>query len=275
MCAAATVCALTGATRPAQAQKQHHIEIEDDDAETPPVQPERPPPKSVRPPEREGPRPCDASFFKPCPDGFACIDNECRPQKKVPPPPPLRVPAITTPDAARSSSTASDRVVVVRERFYDTRPFRLGVSSGFLFGFSGKLENPRPGFSIIGDFGVPVGRAMRWHLELGYEDLNGATGFRINPLVFGYSIPFYDGPVQLEAEVIAAILQSEILFNDGFSVAASSGLRGQIVMVYGIGYVALAPLGVEVRYAYGLQNIGITTGSGLNWPLLLTLGLEL
>lgn len=219
-------------------------------------------------PPENAPRPCDPNFFKPCPEGLVCIDSRCLP-------PPTRgrvVPAQT--------STAGGGRVVVRERLVDvSRPFRLGVTNGFLFGFAGQIKNPKPAYAISADFGFPTGRAVRWHVELGYEDLNGYTGFRVSPLVLGYAIPILRkqtrDTIELEVEILATVIQSEILFNDGFAISLSSGLRAQIVAVYGIGYAALAPLGFEVRYAYGVQNVGIATGVGANWPLLLTVGVEL
>lgn len=157
------------------------------------------------------------------------------------------------------------------------RPFRLGVSNAFLIGLAGEIKNPRPAYSLSADFGFPTGRAVRWHVELGYQDLNDHTGLRFSPLVLGYSIPLrLEGlPVDLEVEVLARVLGAEILFNDGFAIALSSGLGAQLVAVYGIGYLAFAPLGFEVRYAYGLERIGIDTGTGFNWPLQLTVGVEL
>ena len=58
-------------------------------------------------------------------------------------------------------------------------------------------------------------------------------------------------------------------------VALSAGLRSQVVVTYGIGWAAFAPIGFEARYAYGVEDVGITAGSGFNWPLVLTLGVEL
>jgi hypothetical protein len=218
-------------------------------------------------------RPCDPNFFQPCAEGLVCIENRCapRPEKK-------RTRRGEEEDGAtvETSTEAQGKVIVVRERVIDrSRPFRFGVENGFFFGFGGKLKNPKPAYNIAADFAFPSGRAIRWHVEIGYQNLNGFTGFRVNPFIIGYTIPIIREPVHLEAEVIGAILQSEILFNNGYAIALSSGLRAQIVLLYGPGYVAFAPLGFEIRYAYGLQSIGIDTGVGANWPLMLTVGLEL
>jgi hypothetical protein len=203
-------------------------------------------------------RPCDKDFFNPCPVDLVCVDLRCVPK--------------TSTRAASLDEVGTEPKAVPAE---SVRPFRLGVQNSFFFGFAGAIQNPQPAYTLTADFGFPTGRRARWHVELGYMDLNGYSGFRINPFVLGYTIPLMKKPVQLEVEVIAAILQSEILFNDGFAIALSSGLRAQLVLVYGIGFVAFAPIGFEIRYAYGLQDIGVDTGVGANWPLQLTIGVEL
>lgn len=204
-------------------------------------------------------RPCDEDFLNACPAPLVCLGARCS------------VPVETSTRTATPTRPERPPAPPVRE----ARAFRLGVQSAFWFGFAGSIENPRPAYTVAADFGFPTGRRARWHVELGYQDLNGYTGLRINPFVLGYSIPILEEPFELEVEIVAAILQSEILWNDGYSIALSSGLRAQVLAVYGPGFVAFAPLGFEIRYAYGLQDIGIETGAGANWPLVLTLGVEL
>lgn len=203
-------------------------------------------------------RPCDKSFMNACPAGLVCKNTRC----------------VREGDARREPtvSSATDANVVYIDR---TRAFRLGATNAFFFGLGGKLKDPSPAYSVGLDFGFPTGRSAWWHLELGYENLNDYKGLKASPFVLGYTFDLYEGPVKLEVEVVAALLQTEVLFGDGYAIALSAGLRGQLVLVYGIGWLGFAPLGFETRYAYGLQNVGIATGVGVNWPMLLTVGMEL
>ncbi len=204
-------------------------------------------------PVREG-RPCDENFMNSCPKGQECVDARCEAKKR------------------------KKREEPVEEEIFEerVRPFRLGLQSNFFFGVGGALSNPRPEYTLALDFGFPTGRSARWHVEVGYEVLNGYNGVKFNPFLLGYTVPLVtDQPVRLEIEIIAAILQSEILFGDGYMIALSSGLRAQLVAVYGIGWAAIAPIGFEIRYAYGIEDIGIRTGAGVNWPFQLIVGIEL
>lgn len=212
-------------------------------------------PRDVTTP-REG-RPCDENFMNACPKGQVCVDARCEVKKKK-----------------KKARIVEEEVVDEEEE--RVRPFRLGLQSNFFFGFAGKLQNARPEYNLALDFGFPTGRSARWHVEVGYELLNGYKGLKFNPFLLGYTIPLVkDQPVRLEIEVIAAILQSEILFGDGYMIALSSGLRAQLVAVYGIGWAAIAPIGFEIRYAYGVEDVGIETGVGANWPFQLIVGIEL
>jgi hypothetical protein len=231
-------------------------------APPPPPSPQPEPGSTEKPTNPDVPRPCDVNFYKPCDEGLVCIDQKCVPKPKVK----------KKSKRTRSSSIAADEEEAVQP---ESRAFRFGATNAFFFGIGGKLSNPRPAYNLLGDFGFPSGRHMRWHVELGYENLSGFTGFRLNPFILGYEIPILREPVRLEVEVIASILQSEVLFNNGYAIALSSGLKAQVVVVYGAAFAGFAPLGFEIRYAYGLQSIGIDTGVGANWPLQLTVGVEL
>ncbi|MCK6546018.1 hypothetical protein L6R52_09125 [Myxococcota bacterium] len=208
-------------------------------------------------------RPCDDQFFKPCPGDLVCTNQRCA------------VKADENAEPAPKKTAKKKRTRRERVDAGDVRALRLGVQSTFWMGIGGRLDNPSPAYDLTADFGFPTGRTGRWHFELGYRDLNGWTGLRVNPFVLGFAIPVYEGDFHLEIEILAAIIQSEVLFGDGFSIALSSGLRSQLVLVYGVGFAALAPIGFEIRYAYGVQDIGIDTGVGANWPIALTVGLEL
>lgn len=159
----------------------------------------------------------------------------------------------------------------------DRRPFRLGLSNAFWVGFSGALSNPVPAYSIGLDIGFPTGRRVRYHVEVGFQSLNGYDGLRFAPLTLGYGIPIPEVKrgLSLEVEILLDVIRAEVLFDDKFAVALSSGLRAQLVASYGMGFVAFAPLGFELRYAYGVEDTGITTGAGADWPFHLTVGLEL
>jgi hypothetical protein len=157
------------------------------------------------------------------------------------------------------------------------RPFRLGLSNSFWLGFSGEISNPVPAYAVALDLGFPTGRRMRYHVEVGYQSLNGHDGLRFSPLTLGYGIPIPDVArgLRLEVEVLLDIVRAEVLFDDKYVVSLSSGLRAQVVASYGVGFLAFAPLGFELRYAYGIEDTGIRTGVGANWPFHLTLGVEL
>jgi hypothetical protein len=158
------------------------------------------------------------------------------------------------------------------------RAMRLGLQNAFWLGFGGEFTDPVPAYMIGLDFGFPAGRSVRYHVVISYQTLSGQDGFRLNPLTVGYAIPAWNGAFSLEVEVLATILQGEAWFKNGFYTAAlGSGLSGQVVLNYGLGFVAFAPLGFEVRYIYahGKQDFGLRTGVGVNWPMTLTLGVEL
>src|SRR5262249_33956488 len=155
-------------------------------------------------------------FMNACPEGQVCVDARCEPKKRK-----------KTPEEEEyEPSVRSDRA------------FRLGVQNAFFFGFAGKFHNPKPAYNIALDFGFPTGRSARWHVEVGYLDLNGYTGLKFNPFLLGYTIPIIKKPLKLELEIIAAILQSEVLFGDGYAIALSAGMRAQLVAVYNIGWAA-------------------------------------
>lgn len=157
------------------------------------------------------------------------------------------------------------------------RPFRLGVSNSFWVGFSGGIANPVPAYAVALDLGFPTGRRMRYHVEVGFQSLNGHDGLRFSPLTLGYSIPIPDVAqgLRIEAEILLDVVRAEALFADKYVISLSSGLRAQVVVSYGVTFAAFAPLGFEMRYAYGVEDTGIRTGVGANWPFHLTLGVEL
>lgn len=157
------------------------------------------------------------------------------------------------------------------------RPFRLGLSNAFWVGFSGEIANPIPAYAIGLDLAFPTGRRMRYHVEVGYQSLNGHDGLRFSPLTLGVGIPLPEihSKWKVEIEILLDVVRAEVLFDDKYVVSLSSGLRAQIVASYGVGFVAFAPLGFELRYAYGIEDTGIRTGAGANWPFHLTVGVEL
>lgn len=257
--AALIAAVLFAAADPAFAQEEDEPGQAKTGADPAPAEEEMPgdAPKEVEP--RDG-RPCDENFMNPCPEGQVCVDMRCTVKKRRTKAQDVEV------DPDYGPTTADEG---------GERGFRLGLQNSFLFGFAGKLKNPEPAYDIALDFGFPTGRIARWHVEIGYRDLNGYTGVKFNPFLLGFTIPLLKAPLTLEIEVIGAILQTEILFGNGYAIALSTGLRAQLVAVYGIGYVAFAPLGFEIRYAYGTEDIGIDTGAGANWPLMLVVGVEL
>jgi hypothetical protein len=156
-----------------------------------------------------------------------------------------------------------------------SRGFRLGWTNSLLFGFAGGITNPEMAYGTAIDFGFPTGRAVRYHVDIGFENLNAFKGLKFSPLTLGYAIPVWNREFALEVEVLVTIIEAEVLWKDLYSIALGSGLRGQVVLTYGRGFVGFSPIGIAVRYAYGDQDIGIRTGVGANWPLQLTLGVEL
>ncbi|MFO0723392.1 MAG: hypothetical protein U1E65_06405 [Myxococcota bacterium] len=157
------------------------------------------------------------------------------------------------------------------------RPFRLGLTNAFWVGFTGPLSNPVPAYNLGLDLGFPTGRTMRYHVEVGFENLNGHNGLKLAPLSIGYEaqLPEFNDKLHFSIEVMLMIVQAEVIFDRGYAIALSSGLRAQVVMVYEPFFVAFSPLGFTVRYAYGIQDTGIRTGAGGDWPFLLTIGAEL
>ncbi len=160
-----------------------------------------------------------------------------------------------------------------------TRPFRLGLVNAFNVGFGGQLDNPSPSYHLGLDFAFPTGRRMRYHFEIAFQDLNNYTGLRFSPITLGYEIPieqqFLPRDWVLTAEVMLTLCQADVLFDDGYAIALSSALRGQIILSYGMAFAALVPIGFEIRYAYGKQDVGIRSGFGANWPFYLLIGVEL
>jgi hypothetical protein len=146
-------------------------------------------------------------------------------------------------------------------------------------GIGGKLDNPSPSYNLAVDMGFPTGRTMRYHVEIGYQNLNDYSGLRVAPLTLGYEIPieqrFLPPEVQLDVEILLGIISAEVLFNEGYSISLASNLRAQVVLSYEMFFAALTPIGFEVRYAYGVESVGIRTGAGVNWPFHLWIGVSL
>lgn len=159
----------------------------------------------------------------------------------------------------------------------EVRPFRLGLSNAFWVGFSGEIANPVPAYAVGLDLAFPTGRRMRYHVEIGYQSLNGYDGLRFAPLTLGIAIPLPEmsRSLDVEIEILVDVIRAELLFDDKYALSLSSGVRAQLVASFGIGFVAFAPLGFEVRYAYGVEDTAIRTGAGANWPFNLTVGVEL
>ena len=161
----------------------------------------------------------------------------------------------------------------------DVRPFRLGLVNAFNVGFGGELDNPSPSYHLGADLAFPTGRSMRYHLELTFQDLNGHTGLRFGPLTLGYEIPirqdFLPPDLALQVEVLLSVIQADVLFDAGYTIALSSGLRAQLMLSYETFFFAFVPIGFELRYAYGTQDVGIRTGLGANWPFYFVIGVEL
>lgn len=174
-------------------------------------------------------------------------------------------------------ASALPHLAEARVETESVRPFRLGLSNSFWVGFSGEISNPIPAYAVALDLGFPTGRRMRYHVEIGYQNLNGHDGLRFSPLTLGIAIPLPElaRKVQVEIEILVDVVRAEVLFDDKYVVSLSSGLRAQLVATYGVGFVALSPLGFELRYAYGIEDTGIRIGAGANWPFHLTLGVEL
>ncbi|MCC7386263.1 MAG: hypothetical protein IT384_30750 [Deltaproteobacteria bacterium] len=159
------------------------------------------------------------------------------------------------------------------------RAFRLGLINDFTMGIGGQLDNPSPAYRFAVDFAFPSGRAMRYHVLVGFQNLNGYDGVYFAPLTFGYEIPirqkFLPPGVNMEVELVLLLLQAEAIFSDEYSISLSSGFRPQLLLTYDMGYLALTFIGFEVRYAYGVGDVGIKTGAGVNWPIHIALGVEL
>lgn len=159
----------------------------------------------------------------------------------------------------------------------EVRPFRLGLTNAFWVGFTGPMSNPVPSYNLAMDLGFPTGRTMRYHVEIGFQSLNGHNGLRVAPLTLGYEaqLPEVNDKLHFSVEVLLSIVQAEVIFDRGYAIALSSGLRAQVVMVYEPFFLAFCPLGFSVRYAYGIEDTGIRTGAGADWPFTFTLGAEL
>lgn len=157
------------------------------------------------------------------------------------------------------------------------RPFLLGLTQGFGVGFGGSLSNPAPSYLIGLDLGFATGRSARYHVEIGLQTLNGSTGVRFAPLTLGYELWLADlgDDRRVGVEFALALVSAEALFGDRYAIALSSGVRATALLSWGPAFAGLTVLGAEVRYAYGLEDVGIQTGVGANWPFRLTLGVEL
>jgi hypothetical protein len=157
------------------------------------------------------------------------------------------------------------------------RPFWLGLTQGFGVGFGGSLSNPAPSYLISLDLGFATGRSARYHVELGLQTLNGSTGVRFAPLTLGYELWLAElgDDRRVGVELALSLVSAEALFGDRYAIALSSGVRATALLSWGPAFAGLTVLGAEVRYAYGLEDVGIQTGIGANWPFRLTLGVEL
>lgn len=198
---------------------------------------------------------------------------------------PLAIAAVATLwawPAAAQDEPGGPRQLAERETLHsrgDVRPFRLGLVNAFNVGFGGELDNPSSSYHLGADLAFPTGRSMRYHLELTFQDLNGHTGLRFAPLTLGYEIPirqsFLPPSLSLTVEVLLSVIQADVLFDSGYTIALSSGLRAAVMLSYDTFFFSLVPIGFELRYAYGTQDVGIRTGLGANWPFYFVIGVEL
>ena len=92
-------------------------------------------------------------------------------------------------------------------------------------------------------------------------------------MVLGFGIPIISAPVRFEVEILAALVQAEVLFGDGFSLGLGSGFRIQAVVGWGPLFFGFVPAGLELRYL-AVHDDAPQPGIGLGQSLVFTLGYE-
>lgn len=94
---------------------------------------------------------------------------------------------------------------------------------------------------------------FRYHLALAFSAADNATGVRIEPTTLGVAIPLLKKPkFRLELEPTARIIDVSYLgasTDPGSAVTVSSGADVRANLAFGRLFVAVSPLGFDVRYA--------------------------
>jgi hypothetical protein len=152
-------------------------------------------------------------------------------------------------------------------------PFRIGAQSTIVFGRGQKLGNNSTAFAFGPDLTVSINKIFRFHFQLAGEYVSGFNGLYAAPLVLGFAIPIIASVVRFEIEIQVAVVQTEVLFGDGFNLGLGSGVRLNAVVGWGPLYLGIVPAGLELRYL-AVHDDAAQPGIGLGQSLSFTLGYE-
>jgi len=222
-----------------------------------------------------------------CKSGRVCVASACvAPENSPPvvpePPAKLALGDVCSADAQCGGALVCTGkkcgpVVVKHEPGEGTR-LSLFLLNGF--GLAGGIQNPSPAEVLGLDLSFEFG-AIRYHVNAGFEALNGYDGFRLEPATLGLPIRlayFANHAGAVEIEPMLALLNVEGLESSNYSsltLGLSQSVAGNIVWKRLIGTMAL---GIEERYWSLLADSSTSQASfapGVNFLLRFGIGITL
>jgi hypothetical protein len=160
------------------------------------------------------------------------------------------------------------------------------VSLGLFYltgiGVAGALRNPVPSNAV--GLELATRGVARYHLSLGYSQLNGFHGLVLAPVDWGFAIPVSKGNVDVYLEPILEPWKLELVMqgrehgSNFLTFSVSSAIDLPVVVEYRRAYFTLSPIGVEARYLTLAGRTGegvIAPHPAVQWRLRAGVGLKL
>jgi hypothetical protein len=161
-------------------------------------------------------------------------------------------------------------------------PIRLrsiGIALQSVVGLGGSLRNAAPAATTSFVLTLQPGLGLRWYPQGGWENVNGANGFRIDMLRFGVPVRLSAiQPIVLEVEPIVGVPFDYVVGNQFSHVFAAVLAEVGVRAYYKSFFALVVPVGLEARWLNVLSQTGVggaSFGMGLGWIFSLELGVRL
>ena len=137
--------------------------------------------------------------------------------------------------------------------------------------------------SIGIELSIATGRSFRYQPQIAYVNVSGISGFRVDPLTFGWVYPLVaQGDFRLEIEPTISFVDFVALSgtdtmtsNSTVGLFFSSGFGVQANLTYGPLYFFISPFGLEIRFVEVLTDSGaVNGGADLNYRLRFGIGFQ-